>query len=142
ADDAALLRAIAEAVTPAGRSVRAVDETTVRDVERVLDAIGSGAAPGYVAMLRALDVAAVPIAGARLAELDVRSRLRAIDTIGGSVATHALVRIATAPIKIAQVLHAGFPAELGGRVGLDLLTKQPEKHSWDERVIDAGTLPD
>ena len=73
-DDAALLRAVAEAVTPAGRSVRAVDETTVRDVERALVAIGDEAAAGYVGMLRALDLAAVPVAGARLRDLDVRAR--------------------------------------------------------------------
>ncbi|MBK6578990.1 MAG: GMC family oxidoreductase [Sandaracinaceae bacterium] len=141
-DDAALVRAIAEAVTPEGRSVRAADETTVRDVERVLDGIGADAGVGYVAMLRALDLAAVPVAGARLRELDVRTRLRAIDTIAGSVATHAMVRIATAPIKIAQVIHADFPAALGGRTGLDVLPVQAEKHAWDERVMDAGTLPD
>lgn len=140
--DAALLLAVAEAVTPVGRSVRAVDETTVRDVERILDSIGAEAGAGYVGMLRALDVAAVPLAGARLAELDVRTRLRAIETIGGSAATHALVRLATAPIKMAQVLHADFPAALGGRVGLGVVPTHAEKHSWDERVIDAGTLPD
>ncbi len=141
-DDAALLRAVAEAVAPAGRSVRAVDESTVRDVERALAAFGEDAAVGYVGMLRALDLAAVPITGTRLRDLDVRSRLRALEAIGGSAATHAMVRIATAPIKIAQVMHAEFPAALGGRVGLEVLTTQVERHSWHERVMDAGTLDD
>lgn len=142
AADAELLIRIAEAATPGGKHVRTPDMETVRDVEKVLEKLGADGLTAYAGMLRALDLAAIPFTGRRLSELELDARLAALEKLGGNLATYQLQRLATGPIKIAQVMHAGFPASLGGKVGLGTLPSQVETHRWDERVTDAGDLPD
>lgn len=142
ASDAELLIRIAEVAAPGGRYVRAPDHQTVRDVEKVLEKAGADGLTAYAGLLRALDLAAIPIAGRRLSQLDRPARLAALTKLGGNVATFQLVRFATAPIKIAQVSHVDFPAKLGGKVGLGVVPQTTEAHRWDERVTDAGDLAD
>ncbi len=142
ADDAALLLRIAEVATPGGVHVRPPDARTVADVEKLLERAGDEGMTVYVGLLRALDVAAVAVAGRRLSQLEKGARLAALVALGGNVATFQLVRLATGPIKIAQVSHVDFPESLGGKVGLGLPTTQVEPRKWGERVLDAGELPD
>ncbi len=142
AADAELLLRIAEVATPGGLHVRAPDARTVADVEKVLERFGEGALAIYVQLLRALDLAAIPVAGRRLWDLEPKARLSALLELDGNVATFQLVRLATGPIKIAQVSHVDFPESLGGKIGLGLAPTRIEPRRWDERVLDAGDLAD
>ncbi len=141
-ESAALLLAIAEVATPVGAHVRAPDVETVRDVEKVLARLGDDGMTAYAGVLRLLDAAAIPIAGRRLSKLAPSARLEALTALGGHASTFQLVRLATGPIKIAQVSHADFPASHGGKVGLGVTPARIETHRWDARITDAGALDD
>lgn len=137
-----LLVAVAEAVTPEGAHVRAPSREIVAAVEDALTRTGRAALVGYGPLLRALDLAAVPLAGARLSELPVEARARVLQALSDRRATHLLVRGVTVPIKLAQVLRVAHPEALGVEphvVGLPVVEEAPR---WRERIVDARTLPD
>lgn len=139
-DEARLLLAIAEAATPGGVHVRAPSSETVRAVERVIGKLGPDGLEGYVALLRAFDLATLPTHGARFQALSREQQAAALTSMAASPATYTLARLATGPIKLAQVTHPDLPASIGSRVGLDLAPPREEPHPWGERLFDAGTL--
>lgn len=142
ADQARVLLAIAEAATPAGRYVRAPGSRTVDAVETVLDRFGPSADRAWLAGLQALDLAAIPLAGARLSSLPLAARTAVLARLAGNVATNGLVRGVTAPLKLAQVLVADPPDTLGARVGLTSLSVVEERPRWRERMLDAREMTD
>jgi hypothetical protein len=77
-DDRDRIFRLAEATTPAGGVLGPPDERLVTDVVALLHGTGGGALAAYRAVLRAPDVAAVPLAGSRLCRLGVDARLRVL----------------------------------------------------------------
>lgn len=142
ADEARLLLAIAEAAAPAGAFVSAPGPAMVDAVEHALDRFGAPADRAWRAALHALDVAAVAVSGSRLSALPIEARTAALVRLSQSVATAALVRAVTAPIKLAQVLTSNLPDSLGGRVGIVGLPVIEERARWQERVLDARDMDD
>ena len=141
AQDALRIVALAEVATPAGRHVRAPDGALVAEIAAALPHLGPRFAKDYGKLLLALDLAAVPLTGRRFSELDVEARTRALHRLNEPTATHLLVRAATTPIKLAQVLR-GLPAELGASVGVSSLRVVPEPQRWQQQMSDARTLAD
>ncbi|MBK8692743.1 MAG: GMC family oxidoreductase [Deltaproteobacteria bacterium] len=142
ADEARVLLAIAEAATPAGRHVRAPDARTVDAVEAVLERFGPSADRAWLTALHALDLAAIPLSGARLSSLPIAARTGTLARLAQGVATHGLVRGVTAPLKLAQVIVADPPESLGARVGLSTLPVVDERPRWHERMLDAREMSD
>lgn len=142
ADDARRALALAEAATPAGQHVRAPGAFTLDALEYALARFGDAAEKGWLASLRALDLAAVPVAGARLSSLSPELRAETLARMAEGAATHALVRVVTAPLKLAQVIASEMPAELGARVGIGTLPVVDEQPRWRERLLDAREMSD
>ena len=142
AEEARVLLAIAEAATPAGRHVRAPDARTVDAVEAVLERFGPSADRAWLAGLQALDLAALPLAGARLSSLPIGARTGVLARLVQGTATNGLVRAVTAPLKLAQVIVADPPESLGARVGLSALPVLEERPRWRERMLDAREMSD
>ncbi|MEZ4338730.1 MAG: GMC family oxidoreductase [Sandaracinaceae bacterium] len=132
------LVAIAEVATPAGRLVPMPDGATVDAVARLVDSFGSGTLGGWRGLLRALDAAAIPLAGSRLSSLAPEPRARVLERLAQAEATFWLVRGVTAPIKIVMARSVGLEDALG--VDAHRLSVSREHHRWEERIIDARTL--
>lgn len=141
-DEARVVVAIAEAVAPAGVSVKPAGARTVDAVELALDRFGPPADAAWLEALKALDVAAIALTGSRLSALPLDARTKALVRLSESLATAALVRAVTAPLKLAQVLTSELPETLGARVGVSSLGVLEERPRWMERVVDARTLDD
>jgi len=134
-----LLLALAEAATPAGRYVPAPDLDTVARVEALLSNFGPKALSSYGHMLRATDLAAVPLTGHRLCKLSVEKRQAILERLLSASPTHWMTRGATAPIKVAQVRRPGVHEGLGAprEASLPLAEASPR---YMERVMDANDL--
>ncbi len=131
-----LLR-IAEAATPAGAHVPLPDGETIAAVHRLLGRLGPATTHAYRALVRALDLAAVPLTGRRLASLSVEEREAVLVRLNANEATFWLVRAVTAPLKIAQA--ETEPLERALRVRAPL-TVAREPNRWEERIFDARML--
>ena len=139
ATERGLLLALAEAATPAGRYVPAPDLETVTRTEALLLRFDPQALSAYGYLLRALDLAAVPLTGQRLSKLSVDKRQAALQALLSAPPTHWLTRGATAPIKLAQVRRPGVHEALGAPREASLTLAEPRPR-YMERVLDAGDL--
>ncbi len=133
-----LLR-IAEVATPPGNRISLPNASTVDSVHALLARMGSSTATGYRALLRALDLAAVPLYGSRLSALPQEEREAALVRLNQGDATNWLVRAVTLPIKIAQSETEEVESALGVIDGRRLSVAR-EVHRWEERIVDARTL--
>jgi choline dehydrogenase-like flavoprotein len=138
--DAEILLAIAHAATPSGKHVRTPDRETVALVEQFFAPYGERALHIYTGLLRALDLASIPLSGARLSTLPTSEREVTLLRLADATATHFLVRAATVPIKLAQVIHPQVPEKIGARVGHGLSVLATESPRWAERIVDARVL--
>jgi choline dehydrogenase-like flavoprotein len=131
---------IAEVATPPGRILPPPGGDTADALERLLEALGPAAA-GFRAALRALDLAAVVLEGARLSDLPFDRRLRALERLAESEASFALVRAVIAPLKIVRV-DACAPLEraLGAEPRVAGLPIAPERPRWEAQMTDARAL--
>lgn len=130
---------IAEAATPPGAHVPLPDAATIDRVERMLTRYGPTGLNGYRAMLTALDLAAVPLKGARLSTLPPEEREATLVELARGQATFWFVRAVTAPMKVAQAQAEEVEAALGARDG-NRLPVAGEPHRWAERIVDGASL--
>lgn len=140
--DRSILLALAEVATPAGELLRPPDVTLP---ERALEAAAELSpfdVRAYLASLRALDLAAVPLTGRRLAALPVSERAETLDRLSASLPTHWLVRVATAPIKRARAREPELAAALGLPASRPRMAVVREREGYLERVVDARDLDD
>ncbi|HJL19023.1 MAG TPA: GMC family oxidoreductase [Sandaracinaceae bacterium LLY-WYZ-13_1] len=130
---------IAEAATPPGEHVPLPDARTIDNVERLLSRFGPTGLHGYRAMLRALDLAAIPLTGSRLSTLPPDRREATLVRLAQREATFWFVRAVTAPMKIAQAQADEVEAALGASDGYRLPVTH-EAHRWEARITDGGDL--
>ena len=131
-----LLR-IAEAATPAGAHVPMPDGRVIEGVHRLMRQLGPTVTTGYRALVRALDVASVPLTGKRLSALSVEEREAALVRLNRGEGSYWLVRAVTAPLKIAQSTSEPLELALGVKAQLPMAA---ERHRYEERIVDARTL--
>lgn len=129
--DATLL-AIVEAACPAGRRLAAPDASIVEPIHRALDQLLPGARGAYDALVRTLDLAAVPLTGRRLSKLPVSRRIEVLSRLADNDKLYWVVRAVTAPMKIARAraLEPSTPSLA--------LSREPQRH--DQRIVDARTF--
>ena len=130
---------IAEAAVPAGRAVPAPSPSTVDSALHALDGWLPGTRGPWLKALRALDLAAVPLTGRPLSSLPLQRRREVLTRLSGHVEAHWLVRLATAPLKLAQVREPGVHEAAGTRWGL----QEPghtEPARWHRQVMNAADL--
>lgn len=129
---------IAEVATPAGERIPAPDASTIEEVEKFVDGLGRGTLLGYRALLRALDVAAVPLTGKTLSSLGREERAAVLTRLAQNDKSFWFVRAATAPMKIAQAQTRPVQEAFGmnGRT----LPVARERHRWEDQIVDARTL--
>jgi choline dehydrogenase-like flavoprotein len=137
--DARRIVAFAEAATPAGRFHRAPDAELVAAVAAGIEEMGPPIRDHYRAMLLALDLAALPVAGRRLSELPLPARTRALARLNDGILTGVLARGALAPIKLAQVVRGPLPDHLGGNVGVGPPVRA-ERQRWEQQIVDGRTI--
>ncbi|MBZ0119139.1 MAG: GMC family oxidoreductase [Sandaracinaceae bacterium] len=137
-DERWLLLQIAEAATPAGAILPLPDGRTIDAVEEIVRHFPPGGS-GYSALLTALDLASVPIEGERLSKLPLDRRIRALEKLNETEGTHWLVRVTTAPLKIARAEEPHLAKTLGISTprGLPVAVETPR---WTERMTDARAL--
>ncbi|HEY8430052.1 MAG TPA: GMC family oxidoreductase, partial [Sandaracinaceae bacterium] len=131
-----LLR-IAEAATPPGEAVPMPDGRTIEAVHRLLSRAGPSTMAAYRALVRALDLAAVPLSGRRLASLPLDRREAVLLRLNEAQASYWLVRAVTVPLKVAQAEAESLERKLDVK---PLLRVAREVHRWEERILDAGAL--
>ena len=139
-NDKRILLAIAEVATPAGKNVPVPSAATLEGAQAVLDHLGPGVARGYRLLLRALDLAAVPIAGRRLGSLEPEPRLRVLSALHEG-STYWGVRAVVSPLKMAQARHPAV-AEAVGAAPSPRLAVLGETPRWQAQVVDARELGD
>lgn len=140
AEDARVLRTLAEAATPSGQWVRAPGPGVVDAVEEVLQRLGPLAERAWLAALRALDLAALPLAGARLSSLPLDARMAVLVRLADGAATDRVVRLVTMPLKLAQVLCAERLAAGAGAAAPEGLPVVEPRPRWMERCLDAREM--
>lgn len=132
-----LLR-IAEVATPVGRRVPVPDDALVTSVERLVERFDSRGVVGYRVLVRALDLAAVPLTGRRLSQLPTAKRAAALERLARHDTTSALVQAVAAPIKAAQ---ARAIEATPARTGLSVVAGEA-RQLWEEQLVDGRTLKD
>lgn len=130
---------IAEAATPRGAHIGLPDGDTIDAVERLLGRFGDSGIDGYRALVRALDLAAVPLTGQRLASLEPEAREAALVRLNANDKTFWFVRAVTAPIKIVQSQANGLGEAIGAHDGRQLPLAR-EHHRWESQITDGRTL--
>jgi choline dehydrogenase-like flavoprotein len=131
---------LAEAVLPPGKIFPGANSATVDRYEAVMRLGFPGSVAPYRAMLRALDVAAIPVTGRRFSSL---SRDRAEELLEkwrlGNPAVRGLVGALTAPLKIA---HFDDPAVYGAMgCVFDFRKLDAPREELASRVTRARDLP-
>lgn len=138
-----VLVAIAEAATPPGRRLAAIDGATLAAqcrpfVERMA---GDDGWSRYRAALRALDLATLPTHGARLSRLPFHEREEALRRLSRARATFWMVRLLLAPIRVARWDGASLSTELGSGVEARApLSVVREPTRWERQMQDARAL--
>ncbi len=137
----AIVLALAEVATPAGRRVPAVGPELVADLERVLLRYGGAALSGYASALHALEWAALPLKGARFSRLDASARSTLLGQLAAQPAFQRVLRVLFAPLKSARTLAPGLHQALGAPL-YDGPPPVRETARWQRQLIDARTLTD
>lgn len=135
-----ILMAIAEVATPPGAHVPQFDADMLDRVDNVVRRLGPGGPAGYGAMLRVVDLAAVPLSGRRLSRLDREPRARVLERLNQGRSS-GLIRAVTAPIKMALASHRDVVESLGASRKVELPMAR-EVGRWEQRIFDAGSMAD
>ena len=135
----ASLLAIARASMPEGQHFAGGGTRAVEKVDHFLALSPPSVARGYRAMLLALDAWAMARHRASLASLPAETVLRILERWRtGDIARRTVVRMLTAPLKIAHYNDPQMYREVGCRYGsLPVRAEQPR---WMERVTAASDL--
>lgn len=134
----ATLLALAEAVAPAGHHLPTANGDLTLRVREVLEHFGPRGFFGYRALLAALELVSVALAGRRLSKLPVERRRDVLERLARGQAFW-LVRAAAAPIKVARAMNP----ELRGALGVPELRRPqlaPQTERWEQRLSDAREL--
>ena len=131
-----ILLAIARVATPEGAHIAEPSERTVDAVERLVCRIFDGGLSRFGALIRALDLAAVPAAGSRLSRLEPEARRDALERLHRHEASFWLVRGVVSPLKIVQAQTGGLAEAIGAHDGRHLELAR-ERHRFEERIDDA-----
>ncbi len=135
----AALLAIARASMPAGSIFAGAGTRAVEKVERFLSLSPPSVARGYRAMLLAIDAWTLAAERARLASLSDERVLALLERWRtGDVARRTMVRMLTAPLKIAHYNDPKMYSDVGCRYGS--LPVRAEEPRWMERVTAASDL--
>ncbi|MDB4969388.1 MAG: hypothetical protein JWN44_5077 [Myxococcales bacterium] len=136
----AALTAIARAAMPAGRWFAGGGARAVEKVDHFLALSPPSVARAYRAMLLALDAWAMARHRAPLASLPTETVLSLLERWrSGDVARRTVVRMLTAPLKIAHYNDPKMYEDVGCRFGA--LPTKPERPRWmQERVTPASQL--
>src|SRR3989442_11800064 len=136
----AALTAVARASMPEGRWFAGGGTRAVEKVDNFLALSPPSVARGYRAMLLALDAWAVARHRASLASLPTGTVLALLESWRtGDIARRTVVRMLTAPLKIAHYNDPRMYEQVGCRFGA--LPARPERQRWmEERVTAAAQL--
>lgn len=137
----AALAAVARAAMPAGRVFPAAGETTVTKLERFLASSPPAVAKGYRAMLWSLEASALLHHGRPLARLD-DARLEALleRWRTGDYGRRTVLRLLTAPLKIAHYNDEAMYRHVGCRFGALPVVKPERPRYFKERVVAGAEL--
>ena len=142
ARERAALLAIARAAMPEGRVFAGAGARAVDKVETFLALSPPSVARGYRAMLLAVEAWALAAERARLASLPTETVLALLERWrAGDVARRTIVRMLTAPLKIAHYNDPKMYSDVGCRYGsLPVRADQSGRPRWMERVTQASEL--
>jgi hypothetical protein len=133
------LLAVARATMPEGRFFAGAGVRAVEKLEKFLALSPPSVARGYRAMLLALDAWALAAHRAPLASLPTETTLALLERWrGGDYARRTMVRMLTAPLKIAHYNDPKMYEEVGCRYGS--LPVRAEVPRYMERVVPAAAL--
>ncbi len=136
-----VLLAIAQAAAPGGRYAPSPSLETLAAARAIVVRFFPEAPYAYAGMVRALDLAAIPLTGRPLSALPLDRRTAALETLMRASPTHWLARGVTMPLRLAQVLAANLPTHLGSELGAGP-HPAAEPHRWAERLMDAREVAD
>ncbi len=131
---------IAEAAAPAGAHIPPPDAATLDATLRIVSGFGSSGPAAYRALLRAVDLAALPLTGRRLAALPLARREAILLRLADAEATAWIARAVTAPIKLAQAQASGLERTLGAVRDERSLPVAREAHRYQQRITDGAAL--
>lgn len=134
------LLAIARAAMPPGRIFAGADARAIEKVDHFLALSPPSVARGYRAMLLALEAWSLATHRAPLASLPTATVLALLERWRtGDIARRTMVRMLTAPLKIAHYNDPKMYSDVGCRYGS--LPVRPERPRWmQERVTAAAAL--
>ncbi|MCA1664835.1 MAG: GMC family oxidoreductase N-terminal domain-containing protein, partial [Myxococcales bacterium] len=139
ARERATLVAVARASMPEGRLFAGAGARAVDKLEKFLALSPPSVARGYRALLIALDAWALAAHRAPLASLPTETVLALLERWrGGDFARRTMVRMLTAPLKIAHYNDPKMYSDVGCRYGS--LPVRAEAPRWMERVVPAAEL--
>src|SRR5262245_31305816 len=135
------LLAIAGTILPAGRIFPAAGHATTDRIEQFVATLPSAARHGYLALIRAVDAAALVRHRRRFTELDGERRLALLESWQrGGVARRSALRALVTPIKIAHFDDPGFYRELGCVYEFDKVRPEPRPAWFRDRCHDGAGL--
>jgi choline dehydrogenase-like flavoprotein len=114
-DDRWRVLRLAEAATPGGQLLPPPSGESVDAALAVVRASAPEGLAGYLALVRALDLATLPTEGRRLSDLAVEHRARALERLAEADATGWLVRVACAPLQLSRAESPELERALGFR---------------------------
>ncbi len=135
ASDARAALALAEAILPGSRRVRAADEVTLQRTMAVLDRLPSQARLAFVAATRFLDAAAIPHAGRRFSSLDRERQEDLLRVWPRSPAVRAPLGLIS---HLFSMVHFDSDEVYRGLGGEWNDVKHVERPSWLSQVVDAA----
>lgn len=132
-DDRTRLLALAHVATPEGRVLPAPGAETLQAVDNLLAAGGPTVQRGYWLLLKSLCLAAIPVAGKSLEQLELSERAAALATLAGGPG-YWMVRAVTAPLKLARANHEQLRGAL--EVKATRLNMAREQKPWQQQILD------
>lgn len=136
-----VLRALAEAGLPAGKTFPAADEETVRRVEQFFSTQAGVTRAGYRGLLRALDAAALLRHRRGFAALSGAERLALLEEWrGGGLARRSALRGLMVPIKISHFDDPRFYQKIGCAYERALPMAEAKPAWFRDRVHAASTI--
>jgi hypothetical protein len=137
--DNSVLLALAEAATPPGQNLPHPGQELVSEVASVAgDLYGRRGVAIHRALVRSVEMSAIPLTGQRLSRLPPQKRAEVLAKLNRNPATHWPLRAALAPLKAARARNPAFLRAIGASA--ERLPVVAEKERWHEQIIDARTL--
>jgi choline dehydrogenase-like flavoprotein len=137
-----MLLALAEVATPAGEIIPKASDQTIRGVENMLSAYGTGTLEGYGKLLWALELSTLPRTGTRFSKLSTEARREAMHQMLQSNASFWLLRVVSAPLKYALASESETRARILNEHPKTSLSIAREVQRFEQRMVDMQTLDD